>query len=37
MAPTGVPRSKEIAPSYDPAVGLCLGFQGGPRGVGGVL
>ena len=29
---TVVPRSLEIAPPYDPTVGLCLGPYCGPRG-----
>ena len=29
----GVPRSKEIAPPWDPAVALCLGPYGDPREV----
>jgi hypothetical protein len=28
---TGVPRSQETAPPWDPQVGLCLGPYGGPR------
>jgi hypothetical protein len=31
---TGVPCSQEIAPPWDPAVALCLGPYGGPRGGG---
>ena len=31
---TKVPRSYETAPPQDPAVALCLGTYGGPRGVG---
>jgi len=31
---TGVPRSYEIASPSDPAVGICLGPCGGPRGGG---
>ena len=29
---TGVPRSAEAAPPWDPTVGLCLGPYGGPGG-----
>ena len=29
---TGVPRSQETPPSWDPTVGLCLGLCSGPRG-----
>ena len=29
---TGVPRPEETAPPQDPAVGVCLGPYGGPRG-----
>ena len=32
---TGVPYPHEDASPQDAAVGLCLGSQGGPRGVGG--
>ena len=32
---TGVPRSQETAPPWDPQVGLCLGPYGGPLGSGG--
>ena len=31
---TGVPRSYENAPPWDPTVGLCLGTYGDPRRVG---
>ena len=29
---TGVPRTSETAPSWDPSEGLCLGPYGDPRG-----
>ena len=29
---TGVPRSKDNAPPWDPTVGLCIGAYGGTRG-----
>ena len=35
--PTGVPHLQENAPPQDPTVGLCLGSQGGPRGLGFLL
>ena len=31
-AATGVPRSLETTPPWDPTVGICLGPCGGPRG-----
>ena len=31
FAGKGVPRSYEISPTWDPAVGLCLGPYGGSR------
>jgi hypothetical protein len=34
---TGVPRSSETTPPWDPTVGSCLGSYSGPRGGGGLL